>query len=106
MVATAAAVDGAKVLSGNPGGSDVATLVAGVDDGDQARPAGVDEVFSATAQHPPYPVERLIGAPAVSVGLLLDATAHVIDAGDLESHDMEWVERRTAVGGPADSAAQ
>jgi len=53
----------------------VATLVAGVDDGHQPCPAGVDEVCSATAQHPPYPVERVIGAPAVSVGLLLDAAA-------------------------------
>ena len=115
LVAIAAAVDGAKLLSGNPGGSDAATLVAGVDDGHQPCPAGVDEVFSATAQHRPYPVERVIGAPAVSVrsvvgrgggesrragrrggrdalGVLLDSTAHVIDAGEPESHDMEWVE--------------
>jgi hypothetical protein len=33
LVAVAATVDGAQLLSGNPAGSDVATLVAGVDAG-------------------------------------------------------------------------
>jgi hypothetical protein len=61
LVAVAATVDGAQLLSGNPAGSDVATLVAGVDAGQHPCPPGVGEVFSATAQHPSYPVERVIG---------------------------------------------
>ena len=46
-------VDDAQLLSGNPGGSNFATLVAG---GETCLP-GLGEVCSATAQHPPYPVE-------------------------------------------------
>ena len=59
-------VDDAQLLSGNPGGSNLATLVAG---GETCLP-GLGEVCSATAQHPPYPVEPVIGASAVSVGVL------------------------------------
>ena len=40
LVAIAAAVDRAQFLGGHPGGGDLAVVVAGLDAGQQARPAG------------------------------------------------------------------
>lgn len=59
---------------------------------------------AAPRQHPPYPVERVIGATAVSVGLLLDAPAPVVDGDQSQPYDMEWMDQAPARHGgrPAD----
>ena len=47
LVAIAAAVDRAEFLGGHPGGGDLAVMVAGLDAGQQARPAGGGEMLGA-----------------------------------------------------------
>jgi hypothetical protein len=47
LVAIAAAVDRAQLLSGYPGRGDLAALIAGLDTGDQACPAGRGQVLGA-----------------------------------------------------------
>ena len=55
-------------------------------------------MLSTTTQHPPYPIERVIGASAVSVGLLLDAAAHVVDSGQSQPYDVEWIQHLHGTG--------
>ena len=92
VFAITAAVDGAQLLGGHPGGGDLTVFVAGLDASQQPRPPGVGEVFGAPAQHPPDPVERVIGAATVPLGLLLDAAAYIVDGGQSQPHDMERIQ--------------
>ena len=46
LIAIAAAVDRAEFLGGDPGGGDLAVMVAGLDAGQQARPAGGGEMLA------------------------------------------------------------
>ena len=92
LVAVAAAIDCAQFLGGDPGGGDLAVMVAGLDADQKARPAGGGEVLGAAAQHPADPVERIVAAAAMPVGVLLDAAAYVVDGGEPQPYDVEGIQ--------------
>src|SRR6201993_1462354 len=92
LVAIAAAVDRAQLLSGYPGRGDLAALIAGLDTGDQACPAGRGQVLGAAVQHPPNSVQRIPAAATVPVSLLLHPAAHVVEGGQSQPHDMKRIE--------------
>jgi hypothetical protein len=70
-------------------------LVVSLVGGDRPGESGflfVGESLAAAAQDRPDPVQRVAFAAAVSVDLLLDAAADLVDGVGAKFHDMEGVE--------------
>jgi hypothetical protein len=55
-------------------------------------------VFIAAAEHPPDPEQRVVGVPAMSQRLLLDAAADLVQRFQPEPHDVEGVQHPGGVG--------
>lgn len=90
-------VGGPNLLGAQVG--DVHLVVAFVG-GDRRGEAGlllVGEPLGA-AQHVPDPVERVAGAATMTVDLLLDAAADLIDRAPGQRHDMEGIQHGGGIG--------
>ena len=85
------AVDAAQGLLGVPCVSHFASWVAGGEQTPQLRLAAHGDALGGSQQQPAYPVQRVVlGAPPAG-GLVLHASAHVVDGAVGEPHDVERV---------------
>ena len=85
------------MLVDRPGGLDLDVRVAG-EQGVQPASLSVGEQVGAGVQGPPGPVERIGGAAAVAVELLLDPAAASVQRVAGQADDVEGVHYRDGVG--------
>lgn len=78
-------------MGNHPSFGELAVIVAGFAAGEQPCRGVLGAVVGRGAA-PANPLERVAAAAAMPVGFLLDSTAHVMDAGEPESHHLKRVE--------------
>ena len=81
----------AEGLFGVPGVADLAVGVAGCEQAAQLGVAAFGDAFVCLEQQPPYPIQRVVFGAASAGGLVLDASAHLVDGAVGELDDMERV---------------
>lgn len=88
----------AHVVGDLPGDLDCDMLLVCAGCGVQACVLAVGEVLTPGAQDHADPVQRVALSAAVGEGVVLDAAAHVVDAGGREFDDVERVDDRDRIG--------
>ena len=90
-------VDRADLLGALPGDLDGDVVVVGSEGGVEAGALPVGEILGAGAQDVPDPVQRVTGAAAVAVDLLLDPASDIIDHAGGQLDDVEGVQHGDGV---------
>jgi hypothetical protein len=105
LVAVAAAIDRAQFLGGHPRGGDLATLVTGLDPGQQPPPGGGGQVLGPAAQHPADAIQWVAAAAAMAIGGCCTPRRTSSTQANPSRTTWNGSSTRTALGNPADSAA-
>src|SRR5690606_8419470 len=90
-VGVADLVERANYLLGVPGGADLASGIAGVEQAEQLRAATVIESFVDHGEQSPGSVERVVFAAPVAEGLVLDPAADLVEPLVGQRHEVERV---------------